>query len=288
MTRVVSLLPAGTEIVAALGAGNLLVGVSHACDWPPWVTRLPRVTTTPVDAGAASARIDRQVRALMAQGRPVIAVDAGQLAALQPDLIVTQGLCEVCAATEGDLRPLAAARDPLPRVLSLGARDLEGILADITTVAEALDLASEGEELVAGLRYRIRRLAAAAPARRPRVLCVEWLEPLFLAGHWVPDLVGAAGGVDVGASPGNHSVPTTWERLADRQPDLVIVMLCGFGLDRALAELAAHPLPPLGVPVWVLDGDAYTARPGPRVVDGAGLIQSALLGREAPGLVRAA
>lgn len=287
MSRVVSLVPAATEIVAALGAGNLLAGISHECDWPPWVTSLPRVTSTPIDTGAPSVAIEQQVRALATQGRPVIAVDASRLAALQPDLIITQGLCEVCAVADDDLRPLAAALDPAPAVLSLRARNLEGIMTDIASVARALDLRAEGDELVAGLRYRLRRLRASAPAARPRVICVEWLEPLYLAGHWVPDLVDAAGGRDVGARSGEHSHPMIRDGLADHRPDLAIVMLCGFGMDRAQAELAANPLPPLGVPVWVLDGNAYTSRPGPRVVDGAGLIQAALLGREAPGLVRA-
>ncbi len=285
--RVVSLLPAATEIVSALGGEGRLVAVSHECDWPRAVTRLPRVTTSPIDPAAPSGAIDRAVRELRAAGRPVIAVDAARLAELQPDLILTQDLCEVCAVSDGQVFRLADALTPAPAVLSLSAPDLDGIYADIDAVGRALDLEPEAEELVAGMRYRLRVLAPAGTAERPRVVAVEWLDPLFLAGHWVPELIAAAGGIDAGASPGAHSVQITPEALEALAPDVVIVMLCGFGVDRALRELAATPLPALGAPVWVLDGNAYTSRPGPRVVDGAVRIRAAISGREMAGLVRA-
>jgi len=277
--RIVSLLPAATEIVAALGAEGRLVGISHECDWPLSITHLPRVTWTPVDGTASSAAIDREVRTLRADGRPVIAVDAALLRDLAPDLILTQGLCHVCAVGDGQVHRLADALEQEPAVLSLAASNVAGIMADIRDVARALDLASEADELIAGLQYRLGRLRRTAPAISPRVLCVEWLDPLYLAGHWVPELVTAAGGVDIGATAGAPSRRITAEDFAALRPDRILVMLCGFGLDRARRELERTPLPGLGVPVRLIDGNAYTSRPGPRVVDGASVIREALESR---------
>lgn len=274
--RIVTLLPAATEIVCALGGEHLLVGISHECDWPPTVLGLPRATWTPLEVGLPSGEIDRLVRALHAAGRPVIAVDGERLRALKPDLIIAQDLCEVCAVAGGEVHRLAGFLDPPPAVLMLAARDVEGIYRDIERVAAALDLAPEAVEVVAGMRYRLRRLRRRAPEPRPRVLCVEWLDPLYLAGHWVPELVDAAGGVDVGARPGKPSVRRERAELAGLRPDVVLVMLCGFGVERARQELARTPLPDLGVPVRLMDGNAYTSRPGPRVVDGAEQMQAIL------------
>jgi iron complex transport system substrate-binding protein len=281
--RVVTLLPAATEIVAALGGSGLLVGISHECDYPPAIRRLPRVTATPIDPQASGAAIDAAVRRLRDSGRPVIGIDAGQLLQLRPDLVITQGLCDVCAVTDREAHRLAAAMHPAPRILALAASDLEGIWRDIRAVGAALDLADEADELVAGLRGRVRRLALHTPASRPRVLCVEWLAPLYLAGHWVPEMVAAAGGADVGASPGSPSARRDWSELSLLQPDHVVVMLCGFGIERTRAELNAMTAPDaldfLGrVPTWIIDGNQYTSRPGPRVVDGASRIQSAIAG----------
>jgi len=281
--RVVTLLPAATEIVAALGGAGHLVGISHECDYPRSVQRLPRVTTTPIDPSSTAAAIDAEVRRLREAGRPVIAADAEQIQELRPDLIITQGLCEVCAVSDGEVYRLAEAIRPAPRVLALVARDLGGIWRDIRDVGTALDLADEAEELVLGLQSRLRRLRAPMPSPSPRVLCIEWLEPLYLAGHWVPELVAAAGGEDVGASAGSHSARHEWAELPALRPDHVVVMLCGFGTRRARAELDVldHPeaLGLLGrVPTWILDGNQYTSRPGPRVVDGAERIRAALTG----------
>jgi iron complex transport system substrate-binding protein len=267
--RVVTLLPAATEIVCAVGAEHLLAGISHECDWPPTITALPRVTWTPLDASGTSGEIDRAVRELRGRGRPVIAVDAERLRALRPDLLVTQDLCEVCAVADGEVHRVAEVLSPAPEVLALQARTLDGIFRDIERVGRALDLAPEADEVVAGMRYRFRRLRRTAPATPPRVLCVEWLDPIYLAGHWVPELVAAAGGVDVGAEPGDPSVRREPGELAALRPDVVLIMLCGFTVERARAEYERAPLPELGVPVRFVDGNAYTSRPGPRVVDGA-------------------
>jgi iron complex transport system substrate-binding protein len=290
--RVVTLLPAATEMVAALGAIGSLVGVSHECDYPPAARGLPRLTTTPIDPAAPASRIDAEVRRLGAEGRAVIAVDGEALRALAPDLVVTQGLCEVCAVADGEVHRLARLMDPPPAVLSLSATTLPGISLDIRRVGEALDRSAEAEELVRELERRLARLGCAPLTGRPRrVVCIEWLEPLYFAGHWVPELVAAAGGRDVGAAPGAHSARRAWSDLTAARPDLVLVALCGFGIERARRDLAAlaHAEARRALEqadVWLLDGNAYTSRPGPRVVDGAERIRAALEGRERPGLSR--
>jgi len=282
--RVITLLPAATEIVAALGGAGHLVGISHECDYPASVQKLPRVTTTPVNIAESGAAIDAEVRRLRDAGQPVIGIAADLLCRLAPDLVITQGLCQVCAVADGEVHRLATAMHPPPQVLSLEARDLQGIWADIRRVGQALNLEDEAEELVLGLQSRIRRLQPASPASAPRVLCIEWLEPLYLAGHWVPEQVAAAGGHDVGARPGSHSAQRHWRELGGLRPEHVMVMLCGFGIERARAELSSlqdsAALELLGqVPVSIIDGNSYTSRPGPRVVDGAERIQWALAGR---------
>lgn len=281
--RVVTLLPAATEIVSALGGAGHLVAISHECDFPPSVLGLPRVTSTPVNGHASGGEIDAEVRGLRDSGRPVIGVDAEQLLALAPDLVITQGLCEVCAVSEGEVYRLVS-RMRATRVLSLRASSLEGIWSDIEEIGAALDLKDEAEELILGLQDRLRRLRPAQAAVRPRVLCIEWLDPLFLAGHWVPQLVAAAGGEDVGAEPGSHSRRVEWVELQRLQPDHIVVMLCGFGVERSRRELDllrdADALALLRrVPTSIIDGNSYTSRPGPRVVDGASRIQAAIEGR---------
>lgn len=289
--RIVTLLPAATEIVAALGAETELVGISHECDWPPRLADRPRVTTTPVDPEAPGGTIDAQVRRLKASGLPVIAVDGPQLRALAPDLIITQGLCDVCAVIDGEVHRLAAALASPPRVLSLTAQDLDGIWQDIRAVAAAISRDAAAEALITERQSRLVALAEGRATTRPRVVCIEWLDPPYLAGHWVPELVAAAGGVDVGARAGSHSVVRPWQEIRALAPDLILVLLCGMSLDRARRELAtvtdADALALLGThPVWLLDGNAYTSRPGPRVVDGAERILAALQGRSTDGLER--
>jgi iron complex transport system substrate-binding protein len=288
--RVVTLLPAATEIVAALGGADRLVGISHECDHPASVLDRPRVTTTPVDSSLSSGHIDAEVRRLRESGRPVIGIEADALRRLSPDLLVTQSLCEVCAVADGEAHRLAAAMERPPRVLQLGGTTLAGVWQDIGAVGAALGLPREAEALVAGLEGRLARLRADAPPARPRVLCVEWLDPLYLAGHWVPELVEAAGGRDVGAVPGSHSARCEWREVADLRPDLILILLCGFGVERSRAELETVGPEARAVldaaPVWILDGNAYTSRPGPRLVDGAERIAAAIRGREMPGLSR--
>jgi iron complex transport system substrate-binding protein len=289
--RIVSLLPAGTEIVAALGCEARLVGVSHECDYPASILHLPKVTRTPVDSSLSSSRIEAQVREIQAAGKPVIALEASVLETLAPDLILTQDLCEVCAVADGEVYRLADRISSPPEVVPLRARDLDGILEDIRTVGRALGIEEAAGDVVRSLEMRLRTIDDTAHRPRRRVLCIEWLDPLYFAGHWVPELVHAAGGEDVGAKPGVRSTRRGWTEAVALKPDLLLVMLCGFGVERSEKELAEVQDPVaarlLGdTETWVLDGNSYTSRPGPRVVDGTLRIRAALQGQEMDGLRR--
>jgi iron complex transport system substrate-binding protein len=287
--RVVTLLPAATEIVAALGAEDQLIGISHECDFPDGVQHLPRVTATPVDSNQSGAGIDAQVRALRRAGRPVIGIDIDQLRRLAPQLIVTQGLCEVCAVGDGEVHHLSRVLSPVPKILSLNARTLMGVWEDIRSIGVALGKQTAAQRLIGRLESRLAELQVSQPEARRRAVCVEWLEPLYLAGHWVPDQVAAAGAEDVGARAGDHSTRWEWEDLIPLEPEIVFIALCGFGVERACGELEqlSHPTAVRLLsdrPVWIVDGNAYTSRPGPRLVDGAERLQAALLGRTMSGL----
>src|SRR5687768_2510960 len=206
--RIVSLLPSATEIVAALGALDQLVGVTHACDYPPQVSRLPRLTSTHVDGAASPEVIDRDVREAAERGDPLYTVDEALLASLRPDVIVTQALCDVCAVRETDVRTIAARLSPAPSIVTLSGTTLDGIFADIERVGAAIDAPDEAEELLLGLRARLRSVherLRAARAPRPRVAVLEWTDPVYTAGHWVPEMVHRAGGVDALARAGEHS-----------------------------------------------------------------------------------
>jgi len=271
--RVVSLLPAATEIVAALGALGRLVGVSHECDFPPEVRSLPRVTRTRVDPAMPSAAIDRAMAEARRTGISPVEVDVDLMAHLRPDVLIGQSVCDVCAVGEGELARVVATLMPTPWVVTLHAHTLDEVLLDIRKVGEALELRDEAEELDAGLRYRLRRVAAGATGQKPRVLVLEWLDPPYVAGHWVPELVELAGGQDVAGTAGEPSRPRPWEKLVALAPDVVVLALCGFDVPRAQTELAAVTDPQaralLGRRVEFLDGNAYTSRPGPRLVDAA-------------------
>jgi iron complex transport system substrate-binding protein len=288
--RVVTLLPAATEIVAALGGADSLVGISHECDYPASVLGLPRITATSIDPGASGHDIDAEVRQLHRAGQPVIGVDAEAIQRLAPDLIITQDLCQVCAVAQGEVRRLAAVLTRAPTVLALSGRTLEGIRRDIGAVARALDLEPDGDELIAGLQSRLGRLRARHRERRSQVVCIEWLDPLYVAGHWVPELVEAAGGQDVAAAAGSHSARREWAELQQLSPDLFVIMLCGFGVERSIRELAGAPVEARavlhGTATWVLDGNAYTSRSGPRVVDGAERLCQAFQGLATGGMVQ--
>jgi iron complex transport system substrate-binding protein len=286
--RVVSLLPAGTEIVAALGAaigetaptagnGPRLVGVSHECDFPPDVRALPRVTRTSIDPAWASGEIDRVVAAAKAAGRPAITIDAETLSQLRADVVLGQSVCDVCAVGDSTLAPALATLPTRPLVVMLHAHTLDGVFADIGRVAHALDLSDEAEELVAGMRYRLRRLQERTPTiiahHVPRTVVLEWLDPPYVAGHWVPELVALAGGEDVGNVAGARSMRRGWTELLALAPDRVVIALCGFDEARGRREVLQlrddEPRRLFSRGVEFLDGNAYTSRPGPRLVDAA-------------------
>ena len=273
--RVVSLLPAATEIVAALGAVGQLVGVTHECDHPRDVATLPRVTSSAVDRDATSAAIDAEVRALASTGAPVFGFDAERFATLAPQVVLTQSLCDVCALPESEVDHAIAALDVAPSVVTLGGTTLEGVWNDVRRVGVAIGRRDEAEALLASLDARMRHVhetLKAARAPRPRVAVIEWLDPLFVAGHWSPELVRRAGGVDVLAQPGAHSVQVDVDAVRAATPEILLFAPCGFDIDRAVRETTALLARDewqwaSACARWVLDGNALTSRPGPRLVD---------------------
>lgn len=270
--RVAALLPAATGIVTALGASGQLVAVTHACTLPAG-RAIPRVTRSRVAPGDP-AIVDQAVTDLAASGAPLFDLDADRLAALAPDVILTQAVCDVCAVREGDVRAAAARIQPVPRIVSLGASTVDGILADITLVGDAIGASDEAAELVAGLRARIRSVherLKRAQAPRPRVAVIEWTDPPFGAGHWVPDIVRRAGGVDILGAIGEPSRRTTASDVRQAAPDVVIVAPCGVDLDGAVNEARAMREQPgwrwaADTPMWAIDANALTASPGPGVI----------------------
>ena len=273
--RIISLLPAATEIVAALGAADRLVAVSHECDYPPEITHLPRVTSSVVDSHGTSREIDDAVRTLAANGLPIFAIDAKQLRELAPTVILTQSLCEVCAVSDGDVRALAEVMDPAPRIVSLGATTLDGVWGDIMTVAEAIGRERAAEGVASSIASRllaVHQKLKSARAPRLRTAVIEWMDPLFAAGHWTPELVRRGGGIDVLATAGAHSVRVEVEQVRAATPELLLFAPCGFGVERSEREARALLDTPAWewareVNAWALDGNALTSRAGPRLAD---------------------
>jgi iron complex transport system substrate-binding protein len=262
--RICSLLPSATEIVARLGLADCLVGVSAECNWPPDVRRLPVVTSARVDtASLSSAEIDSAVRDAIADGTPLYAVDADLLEELQPDVIVTQDLCAVCAVSSGDVSTLSPTD---ARIVSLDPRTLEEIAGSVEQLGRELDAVERATQVADHFRTVIRAVeSSVAGLPRRRVFVAEWLDPPFAAGHWVPEMVAAAGGQEVLGRTGEPSFPTTWDDVRDAAPDLIVVAPCGFDADRAAREAAALELPAEAIAV---DADAYYSRPSPSVAEG--------------------
>ena len=285
--RIVSLIASATEIVCALGFEDQLVGRSHECDHPLSVARLPVCSASKVEVGAAGRTIDDQVRAIVADGLSVYRVDAGILDRLAPTVVITQTQCEVCAVSLKDVEAavceLVGSR---PRIVSLEPMSLPDVWADIRTVAAALGAPERGDALVARLAGRLDEVQARASAAptRPTIACIEWIDPLMVAGNWVPELVERAGGVDVLGKAGEHSGGLSIEALAAADPDVIAVMPCGWDIERASREmppLAAHPAwPRLSAVrngrVYMTDGNQYFNRPGPRVVESAEILADIL------------
>ena len=273
--RVAALLPAATEIVIALGAGDQLVAVTHACTLPGRMSHVPRVTRSRVVASGAGG-VDGEVSELSAAGAPLFDLDEAALAAARPDVILTQAVCEVCAVREEDARAVAARLRPAPVVATLGARTVEGILEDCITVARTLDIPEEGEELVAGLRSRmnsVHRTLKGARAPRPAVLVLEWTNPPFSAGHWVPDMVRRAGGAELFGEAGELSRRIEFDEIIGRDPSLIIIAPCGYTLTDTVQESQALLRSEQGAwmrsrPAWAVDANNLTSSPGPGVIRG--------------------
>ena len=282
--RIVSLVPSATEIVYALGLGRQLVGVSHDCDWPPQVRRKPIVTRPTVDlAGRSSRQIHDAVSGAIHAGHGLAELDEEALARLRPDLILTQELCSVCAVSYRRVNEAARSLDGPVQVVSLEPTTLDGIFRTIVTVGSLTARERRALDLVRRLRARLLRIEEKVVRRRragmptPRVVALEWLDPPFVAGHWVPELIRRTGGRDVLGREGEPSRQTTWEAVLEAEPQMLLVMPCGFTVNEAVAELHRAPLPPFWGEidavrrgnVFALDAGAYFSRPGPRILDGA-------------------
>ena len=278
MERIVSLLPSTTEIACALGFGPQLVGRSHECDFPPEIRDLPVLTRPKLDARAGSREIDDRVKSLVRDGLSVYEVDADGLRELAPTHILTQDQCEVCAASLGDLESaLAIWTGERPKVVSLSPQTLGDVWRSIIEVAVALSAGERGSELTNSLADRLTEIAERTPSqsRRPRVACIEWLDPLMAAGNWIPELVTLAGGQNLLGRAGSHSAWRTVAELTDADPDVIVVLPCGFDLGRTREELmSVIERPPWAQlraveqgRVFLTDGNQFFNRPGPRLVE---------------------
>jgi len=274
--RIVSLVPSATETLFALGLGGEVVAVTHECDHPAAALELPKVTRDVIGPGLPAGEIDRAVRELTLQGRSIYELDADRLAALAPDLIVTQALCSVCAVSYEDVRAIAERMEPRPEVIALDPHTLGEVLGDIRTVAQATDSKDEGVELVQDAAQRIDRVRLAVRGAEPvRVAALEWLDPVFVAGHWTPQLIEYAGGIDVLGLSGEPSEERTWEEVIAARPEVVVVMPCGYDAERALAEAEDHAGELAAVKaarIVAVDAAGFFSRPGPRLVDGLELL----------------
>ena len=273
MPRIVSFLPAGTEMVHALGAGNELVGRSHECDYPSSVTRLPVVSRPALDLDDASPEaIDRAVADRMESGDTLYRIDEVLLRDLRPDVILTQNLCRVCAPSGDELTRAVRKFELRPEVLFLTPRNIAEIVENVSRVGRAIGRSREAESLVRAHEERLERVrAAVAKAPTRRVVFLEWTEPLFCGGHWVPEMISLAGGDDPLGRPGEDSVRMDWDDVANARPEMIIVSPCGYRLERA-AELARQIPQISDATVYAVDANAYFARPGPRVVEGVELL----------------
>ncbi len=275
--RICSLLPGATEIAFALGLEDQIVGVTHECDYPPEARQKPVVVKSAIDSQRMSAaEIDRKVSELLQAGTGLYHIDKQALIAADPDIILTQGLCEVCALDYREVVQAASILPRKPKILSLSAHSLNELLDDILRVGEITQRRGEAQALAGELRRRIEQVGCREPDRRPRVVCLEWFDPLYVAGHWVPEMVALAGGYDVLGRRGEPSAKIDWQRVVEARPEVILLMPCGFDVRRTAKE--ATPLRALHgwneLPavkngnLFALNGSAYFSRPGPRLIDG--------------------
>jgi iron complex transport system substrate-binding protein len=286
--RIVSLLPAATEILYAIGAGDSVVGVTHECDFPAEAAKKPALIRPRIDSSALPAEIERQVRELVGRRENIYALDADLIQRLEPDLIVTQDLCDVCAVSAHDLGAalsrFSAARRP--RVVSFTPRSLDEVWKGVREIAEAAGRATEGQALAEWLALEVAavRQAVADAGSRPKVLCLEWFDPPYCAGHWIPEMVRIAGGVDVLGREGVPSVPIRWQDVISARPEIIVLMSCGYNLERNISVWRSTKLPAGWdeIPavrndrVYATDANANFSRPGPRLSEGVALLAALL------------
>jgi len=299
--RICSFVPGATEVVAALGLSDSLVGISHECDYPMSVRHAPVLIRPAVSSDAAtSIDIDRRVKEVVSSGRRLYRLDEQALIDANPDTILTQDLCHVCAVTPDQLDRATQALPRHPRMLTLSPSTLEDVIHDVERIGEAVDCAAEGRRLAETLRQRVAAVQeqAAGQAAHPRVLCLEWLSPLYIGGHWVPDMVQRAGGTDVLGSTAAPSRETNWQEIGQAKPEVVILMPCGFSSQRAYKELQQLAATDVqwshALATWphtfIVDAASYFSRPGPRLVDGLELLAAVISGdswrRFGAGVVR--
>ncbi len=288
--RIVSLVPHATELLFALGLGDQVIAVTHECDYPLAASRLPRVTRDVLPGGLSAAGIDAAVRERTQDGQAIYELDEEGLRELQPGLIVTQALCPVCAVSYEDVAKLAGTLPSKPRVIALDPKTLGETLADVHTVAQATERRERAIGLTNEITGRIDRVKLAVRgALRPRVAAIEWLDPVYVAGHWTPQLIDLAGGEDVLGLPGEPSQTVSWETVAEAEPEIVVIMPCGYDAPRANLEAVEHAgeLAALGARrVVAVNASAYFSRPGPRLIDGLELLAHIFhpeLVKDAPG-----
>lgn len=286
--KIVSLLPSATEIICALGLEGHLVGVTHECDYPPFVQNLPKVTKTLIPHDASSAEIDALVRERFTTQMALYSLDMPTLERLGPDLLVTQALCDVCAVAEAEVQEAACRLPGRPRVLNLEPMSLDDVFETLLMVGEATGVEAEARQVVDGLRGRAKRVEEQTrlipAASRPRVAFVEWIDPISSGGHWNPTLVAMAGGVNVLGAAGQPSRTLLWQQLVESKPDVLFIACCGFGIERTREDVPLlrqlpgwHDLPCVREGrVYVADGNAYFSRPGPRLVDSLEMLAHAL------------
>jgi iron complex transport system substrate-binding protein len=278
--RICSFLPSGTEILFALGLEDSIMGVTFECDYPPEARTKPVVVYSKLPSGLGQREIDRQVKDFSVAGKSLYQLDTEKLSEIRPDLIVTQDLCHVCAASPGDLETVLTCLSPAPQVLALSPRTVGDIWNDILTVGEASDRVPEAQQLVSVLLAQIgdvKRRRFDAPLR---VLCLEWLDPPFVAGHWVPEMVALAGGIDILGRRGEPGYEVDWGTIVSSDPDLVLAIPCGYHEQEVETELQKVPFPPewyslravRNKNVFAMDASSYFSRPGPRIADGIGVL----------------
>lgn len=273
--KICSFLPSATEILFALGLGDSVCGVTFECDHPDEARSKPVVVYSKLPHGLPEKEIDRQVNDYSSQGTSLYRLDADKLRDIQPDLIVTQDLCHVCAASPNDLGAVLSSFVHPPKVLSLTPHNVEEVWSDIQSVGDACDRSNQARQLISGIKRRITELKPNLLSP-PRVLCLEWLDPPFVGGHWVPEMVAMAGGIDVLGKAGLPGVPVTWSAIAASDPDVILAMPCGYHREEVEHELAIVPFPAewyslravRNGQVFAMDASGHFSRPGPRILDG--------------------